>query len=113
MRTIKLKGVIVSNEDKWIYDWFGYESVTPSEVSDMLEGITEGEDLTVEISSPGGGLGRKRCFLCFASSRQRAYATFVNVHDTQCFRRRTWRFPCYGPREQSPKGFQQGDRKCL
>lgn len=50
---IKIKGVIVSNDDKWIYDWFGFESTSPAEIDDVIE-KANGEDIEVDINSGGG-----------------------------------------------------------
>lgn len=53
MAKVNIKGVIVSNDDKWIYDWFEMESVCPKDISTQIE-AAKGEDLEVEINSPGG-----------------------------------------------------------
>ncbi len=50
---LAIKGTIVANEDKWIYDLFGFEATAPNDVSAVLDEAT-GEDITMEISSPGG-----------------------------------------------------------
>lgn len=50
---IPIKGVIVSNDDKWIYDWFEMDAVSPKDVSDAIEAADD-KDLEVEINSPGG-----------------------------------------------------------
>ncbi len=50
---IKIKGVIISNKDKEIYDWFGVESVSPKDVEEQLE-QSNGEEVEVEINSGGG-----------------------------------------------------------
>jgi ATP-dependent protease ClpP protease subunit len=50
---VKLKGVIVSNDDKWIYDWFDIEAVSPKDIDSLIE-AANGEDLEIEINSPGG-----------------------------------------------------------
>lgn len=50
---LAIKGTIVANEDKWVYDLFGFEATAPSDVSAVLEEAS-GEDITMEISSPGG-----------------------------------------------------------
>jgi ATP-dependent Clp endopeptidase proteolytic subunit ClpP len=52
-KKISVKGTVVSNDDKWVYDWFGMDSVSPG---DVAKGITEanGEDIEVEINSGGG-----------------------------------------------------------
>lgn len=52
MNKIEIKGTIVANEDKWIYDYFGMDAVTPYDVAAALEDVSG--DITVEISSPGG-----------------------------------------------------------
>ena len=53
MAKIDIKGTIVADEDKWIYDWFGIQATSPS---DIHKAITEanGEELEVEINSGGG-----------------------------------------------------------
>lgn len=51
---IAIKGMIVANEDKWIYDFFGYDTTTPGEVLQALEEAPTDEGITLEISSPGG-----------------------------------------------------------
>ena len=51
---IAIKGMIVANEDKWIYDFFGYDTTTPGEVLQALEEAPTDEAITLEISSPGG-----------------------------------------------------------
>jgi len=53
MKTIPIKGTIVSNDDKWIYDWFGIEAVCPKDVAKQLK-EADGEEITVEINSGGG-----------------------------------------------------------
>lgn len=50
---IPIKGVIVANEDKWIYEWFGYEVTTPDDVDNLIK-QANGEKLEVIINSPGG-----------------------------------------------------------
>ena len=50
---INIKGVVVPNDDKWIYDWLEYEAVCPNDVSKALA-EAKGEDLEVEINSGGG-----------------------------------------------------------
>ncbi len=50
---IDVKGVIVSNGDKYYYDWFGIESTSPQDVSKKIV-EANGEDLEVHINSPGG-----------------------------------------------------------
>jgi len=50
---INIKGVIIPNDDKWIYDWFEMDSTCPREVEKEVE-KANGEDLEVIINSPGG-----------------------------------------------------------
>lgn len=54
MKKINIKGVIVNNDDKWIYDWFDIESTAPKDVSAVLAECKDGEAIEVEINSPGG-----------------------------------------------------------
>jgi ATP-dependent Clp protease protease subunit len=50
---IPIKGVIISNDDKWIYDWLEIAATSSKDVSDMIDSAN-GEDLEIEINSPGG-----------------------------------------------------------
>lgn len=50
---IQIKGVIVPNDEKWIYELFGFEVTTPDDVNKQIE-KANGEDLEVIINSPGG-----------------------------------------------------------
>ena len=53
MALIKLKGTIVPNDDKLIYDWCGIEATCPNDIEQGLRDAA-GEDVTIEISSGGG-----------------------------------------------------------
>jgi ATP-dependent Clp protease, protease subunit len=53
MAKVSIKGVIVSNDDLWIYDWFGIDAVSPSKVAADIE-AANGEPLDVDINSGGG-----------------------------------------------------------
>jgi ATP-dependent protease ClpP protease subunit len=53
VKKIHIKGVIVSDDEKWIYDWFGIECTTPKMVNQVLEEAS-GEEIEVIISSGGG-----------------------------------------------------------
>jgi ATP-dependent Clp protease, protease subunit len=55
MVKVKIKGVIVSNDSKWIYDWFDMDSTSPKDVSDIIDSLN-GEDIELEINSPGGSV---------------------------------------------------------
>lgn len=72
---IDIKGVIVSNDDKWIYEWFGYEATSPNDVIEAID-QAKGEPLEVYINSGGGEV--------FAGSEiyaaLRGYKGKVNIH---------------------------------
>lgn len=51
---IQINGPIVLDGDKWLYDWFGEPSTAPADVRAALDGLGEGEELTLEINSGGG-----------------------------------------------------------
>lgn len=55
MARVKIKGAIVSNDDKWVYEWFGLEATSPKDITDVIEKL-DGEDLEIEINSPGGNV---------------------------------------------------------
>jgi Protease subunit of ATP-dependent Clp proteases len=51
---VEVKGYIVSNEDKEIYDYFGIGTTSPSDISTAIEQAA-GKSLDVEISTCYGG----------------------------------------------------------
>lgn len=51
---INIKGVIISNDYKWIYDLFDIESVSPKDIGGQLEQVKANEEIEVHINSPGG-----------------------------------------------------------
>ena len=56
MAEINIRGDIISNDDKWIYNWFEWDSTCPNDVKEAIEANPEGERLTVLINSPGGSV---------------------------------------------------------
>lgn len=50
---IQIKGTIIPNDDKSMYDWFGIESTCPNDVAKALE-QADGEDVDIYINSGGG-----------------------------------------------------------
>lgn len=53
---INVKGVIVDNGDKWIYDWFGIEAVCPKDITEALKELKPDEKVIVQINSCGGNV---------------------------------------------------------
>lgn len=49
---LEVKGAIISNDDKWIYDWLDMDSTAPKDIVDSLPSTNE--DLDVIINSGGG-----------------------------------------------------------
>ncbi|MGS0745565.1 head maturation protease, ClpP-related [Syntrophomonas erecta subsp. sporosyntropha] len=72
---IDVKGTIVSNDDKWIYDWLEYDNTSPNDVINAI-GQANGGPLDVYINSGGGDI--------FAGSEiyyeLSAYKGEVNIH---------------------------------
>lgn len=52
-KRIQIRGVIVPNNYAWYYDFFGEEYTCPDKVRQAIESAN-GEELIVEINSPGG-----------------------------------------------------------
>ena len=50
---VEIKGEIIPNDYKDIYDWIGWSATCPRDVSDAIQ-KANGEVLDVEINSPGG-----------------------------------------------------------
>jgi ATP-dependent protease ClpP protease subunit len=55
MSKISINGAIVSNDEKWIYDWYEMDSICPKDVQDILNS-SNNEKIEVEISSGGGDI---------------------------------------------------------
>lgn len=53
MKKLKIKGVIISNDIKWIYEYFEIEATTPKDVERELE-QANGDEIELEINSGGG-----------------------------------------------------------
>lgn len=55
MKDITVNGTIVSNDDKWIYEWFEIEATSPR---DVIKGLQEaaGDEVTLLVNSGGGDL---------------------------------------------------------
>lgn len=56
MARIDIKGDIISNDDKWIYDWLEWESTCPNDVKHIIDEATPGEALEVVVNSGGGSV---------------------------------------------------------
>ena len=53
---IDVRGDIISNDDKWIYDWLDWDSTSPGDIKNALMTKPQGEKLTVLINSGGGSV---------------------------------------------------------
>ena len=51
---LKIKGDIVGNDWKEVYDWFGIECTTPKDVMAALDTVPKGDRIQVKINSGGG-----------------------------------------------------------
>lgn len=52
--TVELYGEIVSDDWVWLYELFGIPCCCPKQVRDAIKKLPEGEELILEINSPGG-----------------------------------------------------------
>lgn len=55
-KTIDIKGPIITNDDKWIYDWFGVASCCPADIRSQLDDVADDEGVQVVINSSGGDI---------------------------------------------------------
>lgn len=51
-----LNGIVASDEDCGVYQYFGYSAFSPRSVRDALANLPEGEELVLEINSGGGSV---------------------------------------------------------
>lgn len=55
-KTIDIKGPIITNDDKWIYNWFGVASCCPADIRSQLDEVADDEGVQVVINSSGGDI---------------------------------------------------------
>jgi len=55
-RIVNIKGDIISNDYKWIYDYFGWDSTCPKDVITVLNEVNGEDDIIIEMNSPGGSV---------------------------------------------------------
>jgi ATP-dependent protease ClpP protease subunit len=55
-KTIDVKGPIITNDDKWIYDWFGVDYCCPADIRSQLDEVADDEGVQVVINSSGGDI---------------------------------------------------------
>lgn len=53
MKKVQMKGVVVPNDYKDVFDWMNKDSFSPLSIQNQLDDA-DGEDITLEINSPGG-----------------------------------------------------------
>lgn len=53
---VTLNGIVSSDEDRWIYEFFGYSAFSPEQVRQAIAENPEGEELILEINSGGGSV---------------------------------------------------------
>ena len=51
---INIRGVMVPNDYKWYYDYFGEDCTCPKDVQQVMDAFMEGDEIEVYINSPGG-----------------------------------------------------------
>ncbi|NFV35351.1 head maturation protease, ClpP-related [Clostridium sporogenes] len=53
---INVKGTIISNDDKMIYNWFDMDSTCPKDIEEALNKAKKNEEIEVIINSGGGSV---------------------------------------------------------
>lgn len=56
MAVLEIKGDIIPNDDKWIYDWLEWDATCPADVDHAVLALQPGEQLEVLINSGGGSV---------------------------------------------------------
>lgn len=51
---MNIRGVLIPNDYKWFYDWFGEDCTCPKDVQNILGAVLPGDEIEVYINSPGG-----------------------------------------------------------
>ena len=66
---IDVRGDIISNDDKWIYDWLDWDSTCPNDIRNAIASLQPGEVLTVNINSGGGSVMAGQEMACLLAGR--------------------------------------------
>lgn len=53
---IDVRGDIIGNDDKWIYDWLKWDSTCPNDIKNALQTMPAGDKLIVNVNSGGGSV---------------------------------------------------------
>lgn len=51
---INLRGVLIPNDYKFYYDYWGEDSICPADVQKVMDAFQDGDEIEVYINSPGG-----------------------------------------------------------
>lgn len=51
---INIRGVMIPNDYKWYYDFFGEDSTCPADVQKIMDAFADGDEIEVYVNSPGG-----------------------------------------------------------
>lgn len=94
---LRICGTVVCNDDKWIYDYLGWDAVCPNDVLKAMSDA-KGEKLDVYINSPGGNI--------FVGSEiysaLRAYEPGIAIHITGLAASAASVIACAGKSDISP-----------
>lgn len=55
-KKISIKGAIIKNEYKLVYDWIGWDATCPKDISSVLDEVDGSDDIIIEMNSPGGSV---------------------------------------------------------
>ena len=53
---IDVRGDIIGNDDKWIYDWLEWDSTCPNDIKNALQTMPTGDKHIVKVNSGGGSV---------------------------------------------------------
>lgn len=56
MKQAQIRGYMIPNDIKWVYDWFEIESTCPKDLQSVIDTLDPGEELQVLVNSPGGAV---------------------------------------------------------
>lgn len=54
MKEVQIRGDIINNDIKWIYDWLDWESTCPNDIKSIMDTLDPGEEFRVIVNSGGG-----------------------------------------------------------
>jgi len=56
VKQAQIRGYMIPNDIKWVYDWFEIDATCPRDIQTVIDSLDPGEEIEVLVNSPGGAV---------------------------------------------------------